>query len=589
VIFVVLLFATAGQAGAAKRLALVIGNNDYANVTRLQKAVNDAKAVGAQLSKLGFAVVTATNTTRREMNRAVADFTSRIEKGDTAMVFYAGHGVQIEGKNYLLPVDIPNAETGEAGYIEAESLSLDDVIARLKAREPQLNLLVIDACRNNPFSNPAARSLGSGRGLGGISAPQGTFVMYSADEGEAALDRLGTGDANPNSVFTRELIPLMRDPDLDLVDLARELRRRVRKLALSVGHSQLPAYYDAVLGDFYFAEKGTEATGNGGEETGEQVASLPPAETPSTEKPEVTVNEGPLEGRALVVTAGEKDSIRLWDPHTQGLIAELDGEKIDFSAVAITGDGRSIAVATGDGALYSYAIPGFKKKAALYPGFRVTAITQAPGNRLILGGEDGNMAAVDDRNFDVLWKARNHTGIVSPILITKDGEAALSASGDGTIATVRLSDGAVLSRVSTVPGKSITDIALLSPAVVIAVHEDGTIAHINLKTGKVLAAFKGHEGWISSVEVLGGGEYVVADVDGGLSFYEIGSDRPVRRLAAHSDVAAGAKNLTVAGDKHMISAGFDGSLRIWDAAGKHLEGEMRHGSAILFFDYISGS
>ncbi|MEC9344570.1 MAG: PQQ-binding-like beta-propeller repeat protein, partial [Pseudomonadota bacterium] len=448
-----------------------------------------------------------------------------------------------------------------------------------------------DACRNNPFSNPAARSLGSGRGLGGISAPQGTFVMYSADEGEAALDRLGESDTNPNSVFTRELIPLMRDPELDLVDLAREVRRRVRRSALSVGHDQLPAYYDAVLGDFHFArpdaiapESGLPGDSSATEE--EQVGSLPPqGEVPQRE---VQADPAPLAGRALVVTAGEKDSVRLWDPTTSGLIAQLEGEKIRFSAVAITGDGSNLAVATADGAVYSYAIPAFKKKAALYPGFRVTAIAQADDGTLVLGGEDGTMARVDDSTFEIHWKRRNHGAIISPILVAADGETALTASGDGTIATVRLADGTVLARAETVPGKSITDITHLSPVVVVAVHEDGTIAHVNLKTGKVLDSFRGHDGWLSSVEVLGGGRYVVASVDGSLRFFDIGSDRPVRTLDAHGDVASGAKQMTIDGRTHMISAGFDGSLKVWDGTAQRLEGEMRHGGAILFFDRISG-
>ncbi|MCB1463545.1 MAG: caspase family protein [Nitratireductor sp.] len=577
-----LLAVNAGEASAAKRLALVIGNDRYENITRLQKAVNDAQAIGTELSRLGFEVVTATNTTRREMNGVLAEFTSKIAKGDTAMVFYAGHGVQIEGKNYLLPVDIPDAQTGEAGYIEAEALALDDIVARLKARGPLLNLLVIDACRNNPFSNPAARSLGSGRGLSGISAPQGTFVMYSADEGEAALDRLGGDDANPNSVFTRELLPLMRNPELDLVDLARELRRRVRKLALSVGHNQLPAYYDAVLGDFFFAGKDE---GNAGEE----VASLPPADTRQTREPESPSALAPLEGRSLVATAGEKDSIRLWDPHALRLIGELEGEKIGFSALAIIGHGRAIAVATGDGALYSYAIPEFKKKAALYPGFRVTSIAEAGDGVLVIGGEDGTMATLDAESFDVLWKARIHTGIVSPILVSGDEKTALTASADGTIATIRLSDGNVQARVSTLPGKSITDIDFLSPTLVVAVHEDGTIAQINLKTGRLFAAFSGNRGWISSVQSLGAGEYVTANVDGMLSFYEVGSDRPTRELKAHGDVAAGAKQFSVSGREQLLSVGFDGAVKLWDNTGQHLEGEAKHGGAVLFFDYISGS
>ena len=251
--------------------------------------------------------------------------------------------------------------------------------------------------------------------------------------------------------------------------------------------------------------------------------------------------------------------------------------------------GRSVAVATDEGALFSYAIPAFKKTAALYPGFRVTTIAEGGNGNLVLGGEDGSMAAVDVKSFEVIWKARVHTGIVSPILVAGDGKTALTASADGTIATVRLSDGAVEGRVSTLPGKAITDIDFLSPTLVVAVHEDGTIAQINLKTGSLFSTFAGHGGWISSVQSLGAGDYVTANVDGTLSFFEVGSQRAVRETKAHGDVAAGAKTFSVAGASHLLSVGFDGAVKLWDAKGQRLEGEMDHGGAVLFFDYVSGS
>ncbi|GIL03071.1 MAG: hypothetical protein BroJett030_29700 [Alphaproteobacteria bacterium] len=576
----------AAPAEAARRLALVIGNDNYVHVTKLKKAVNDAAAVGETLRALGFEVTSVTNTTRRQMNEALSQFVSGVAEGDTAMLFYAGHGVAIDNKNYLLPVDIPDTETADAGFVVAEAFALDDIIARLKARGPRLNLLILDACRNNPFSGAATRSLGADKGLARITAPQGTFVIYSADDGEAALDRLGNSDDNPNSVFTRELVPLMKQPGIDLVDLAREVRRRVNRLAATVRHNQTPSYYDAMLGDFFFA--GDAAADPPAEE--EQQASLPPAreETqPREPEPRLDAGPAPLAGRALVVTASERDTVCLWDPAEARLISELEGEKISLSAVQLIGGGRALAIAATDGALFAYAIPDFKKQNALYPGFRVTDMAETASGMLILGGQDGHMAAIDAKTFEIVWTSRNHDGIVSPIVIAEDGRSAVSASADGTIVETDLATGAVLHRVATVRGKAITDIAYLSPALVIAVHEDGTIAHINVRSGAIVEAFAGHRGWISSVEVLAGGEYVTAGVDGTLAFWTVGSRNPARTVRAHSDVASGAKLMRFGGADHMISTGFDGILNVWDGQGRQLRAQLRHGRAILFFDYAS--
>lgn len=251
-LFVVLL---AAPAAAERRLALVIGNDAYSEVAPLHKAVNDAQAMADTFAALGFEVILARDASRREMNFRVQEFVNRIGAGDVAAVFYAGHGVEIAGENFLLPVDIPGAEPGQEGYVKAEAVSLNAVLDMLRARKARLNIVLLDACRNNPFARGGSRAVGGQRGLARINAPEGTFVMYSADAGEAALDRLTDADTDPNSVFTRTLIPLMQEPGRDLVDMAREVRRRVRALAQSVAHQQTPAYYDAVLGTFSFVDR----------------------------------------------------------------------------------------------------------------------------------------------------------------------------------------------------------------------------------------------------------------------------------------------------------------------------------------------
>ncbi|WP_372573893.1 caspase family protein [Ruegeria jejuensis] len=237
---------------AANRLALVIGNDDYSDVPVLEKAGADARAVGEKLRGLGFDTVEAIDQDRRGMNRRISEFTSKLQPGDTAFVFYAGHGVEIDGENYLLPTDIVAPSSGESDFVKSESIALSDLLDRVRQTGARTAIAVIDACRDNPFETVQGRSIGGTRGLGRITAPQGTFVIFSAGAGQMALDRLHDGDEAQNSVFTRALLPRLSKPGLELRALVSDLRLEVRDLASTVQHRQVPAYYDELLGKFYF-------------------------------------------------------------------------------------------------------------------------------------------------------------------------------------------------------------------------------------------------------------------------------------------------------------------------------------------------
>ncbi len=238
---------------AENRIALVIGNDRYSDVTPLQKAVSDAEAVSARLSEVGFETTLVTDAGRRQMNLALAEFTARLQPGDTAFVFYAGHGVEIAGENYLLPADITAPSGVDEAYIASEAIALSRLLDQVRATGARMTLAVIDACRDNPFAEASGRSIGGARGLGRIAAPEGTFVVFSAAAGQQALDRLNAGDGNANSVFTRSLLPRIGERGLELRELISEVRVEVRDLALTENHAQFPAYYDELLGDFYFA------------------------------------------------------------------------------------------------------------------------------------------------------------------------------------------------------------------------------------------------------------------------------------------------------------------------------------------------
>ena len=300
-------FQAISQGAYAKRVALVIGNDAYEQVAKLEKAVNDAKAVAATLQGLGFEVFRHENLKNREMNRAIfRDFLSIIQKNDEVLFYFAGHGIAVRGRNYLLATDIPKVKPGNERFITTEAFAVDEILAAFEESNSRVSILILDACRNNPFPKEGQRSLGSTRGLVDADLPKGSFVMFSAGARQAALDRLDDNDPHPNSVYTRKLLPLLKSPGLALTDMAKQLRGEVEALALTVSHDQYPAYYDQLRGKFYFISKGI----GGDQPVKEQVAVAPPPKAPN-------VNEKYRADEALLgLTRDDIDNLRV--------VAEVD-------------------------------------------------------------------------------------------------------------------------------------------------------------------------------------------------------------------------------------------------------------------------
>jgi len=252
-IFVVCFWATAVE---AKR-AFVVGVDKYDNLganAQLQRAVNDAISVAKVLSSLGYKVTLNKDVQRNEFNSHWQTFINSIRGDDEVAIYFAGHGIEIDGQNYLLPRNIPNVKYGREAQIKRESISLQDLLLDLRDRKPRVSLVILDACRDHPLVPPEFRSTGPRGGLANIDAPQGTFIMYSAGAGETALDRLpGNDPDNTNSVYTRKLLGLLKTPGLSLSEMATRVRSEVYQLARSVLHVQRPAYYDGVIGRYCVA------------------------------------------------------------------------------------------------------------------------------------------------------------------------------------------------------------------------------------------------------------------------------------------------------------------------------------------------
>jgi hypothetical protein len=238
------------SASAIRRIALVIGNDRYENLEPLQKAVNDSRVVGDSLAKIGFDVIRVENAVRRLMNQKMVEFTGKVGRGDTAFFFFSGHGVEIRGQNFLLPVDMPKVGENQEGIVTGEGIPADSIIEQLQSRGAKVTMVVLDACRENPFAKQGTRGVGATRGLAQITAPEGVFVLYSAGVGQTALDRLSNTDRDPNSVFTRKFIQALNTPGLSVQEMAKRTQFAVRELAGTVNHPQMPAYYDQILGQF---------------------------------------------------------------------------------------------------------------------------------------------------------------------------------------------------------------------------------------------------------------------------------------------------------------------------------------------------
>jgi len=221
------------------RLALVIGNSDYTYAGVLRNPVNDAMAIAQALEQLGFEVITVTDGSQKKMERSIRDFGKQLKHNKGMGLFYfAGHGMQFDGENYLLPTDIDPSTKEDVRY---DAVPLGKLLAQMRIADNGLNIVVLDACRNNPFARSFRNISG---GLTQVVAPSGTFISYATAPGSVAAD--GNGK---NGLFTAKLLKHMRTPGLKLEDVFKEVRIDVRHE--SGGH-QVPWDSSTLTGDFYF-------------------------------------------------------------------------------------------------------------------------------------------------------------------------------------------------------------------------------------------------------------------------------------------------------------------------------------------------
>ena len=231
----------------AFRKALVIGIDNYKHISRLATAREDAQAMARSLTTAGFTVSQYLDIGEKDMRAALRKFAAEVEGGDEVAFFFAGHGVQLGGLNYLIPMDV----SGESeGQLREDAIPLQRILDDMNDRKAKLTLAVIDACRDNPF-RVAGRNIGNvSRGLSPTTPATGQIVIFSAGTGQRALDTLGPQDKDRNGVFTRVFAQEIRKRGVTIDQVARTARTEVVRLARSIGHEQVPAIYDQLVGEF---------------------------------------------------------------------------------------------------------------------------------------------------------------------------------------------------------------------------------------------------------------------------------------------------------------------------------------------------
>jgi formylglycine-generating enzyme required for sulfatase activity len=235
---------TAAPSNPEQKTALVIGNGAY-DVSPLQNPVNDARSVAIVLRGIGFDVTERENLDQKSMKQEIQNFGETLQKGGVGIFYFAGHGMQVDGRNYLMPV---GAKIEHEKQVEYEAVDAGAVLAEMEHARNRMNIVILDACRDNPFGRSFRSNI---QGLASIDAPSGTLIAYATAPGSVASD----GD-DGNGVYTKALVKYMQSPGLKVEDVFKRVRTDVRQVT---DGKQTPWESSSLEGDFYFIKPPTPA------------------------------------------------------------------------------------------------------------------------------------------------------------------------------------------------------------------------------------------------------------------------------------------------------------------------------------------
>ncbi|HVN59168.1 MAG TPA: caspase domain-containing protein [Bacteroidales bacterium] len=276
---------------AERRLALVIGNAGYLHSPALANPVNDARSMKDALQSLGFDVFEYEDVNQSQMKEAIDKFGTRLKNYSVGLFFYSGHGIQSKGANYLIPVD---ANIQSEQQIEYDCVQADRVLGFMEAAGSKVNIVILDACRNNPFERSWSRAV-EGSGLAFMNAPTGSLIAYSTSPGRTASDGSGS-----NGLYTAALLENLKTPDVTILQMFQNVRRSVSDKSYK---QQIPWESTSLTNDFFFVNKAAIMSKTEFKITWQHT---------DTMRYRLQINEEDVSSR--VVSDWADDDLLVWDP-----------------------------------------------------------------------------------------------------------------------------------------------------------------------------------------------------------------------------------------------------------------------------------
>ncbi|MCA8903120.1 MAG: caspase family protein [Hyphomonas sp.] len=515
------------SAGAQTKRALIVGVGDYDELPDLQKTTGDANGYADVFrDNLGFEVTLVTDVKTVEFLEALDGFLKSISPGDEVAFIFSGHGWSDGADNFLALKDAPLEGSEFALKHQTVSL-LNEVLAEIRARRPGVLFAIIDACRDNPFST-GTRSVT--RGMVRQDVVPGTMIVYAAGALQKALDRLGPDDASPYSVFTRTLLPKLRNPSTPLQYAVNSARDEVGDLARTIEHEQRPAVYSDVDENFCFAERCDVRTVLDQETqdwlyissdgyTGVDVCTK---YSNHLEK----YPEGKFAARASSALANPPCAALRMRLKQVRWYADLNGHEDDVFGVDYSPSGRFAASASNDRTV------------------RIWVVGMSPS-------EFGELSVLE-----------GHEALVNTVRFSPDEERAVSASDDGTARIWR-----------TVGGEAVhvlrghedgVNYAEYSPdgSQIVTAGADKTIRLWDAATGEQLRVIRGHDGAVRSARFSPDGSYILSAGNDGL--VQVWNPRTGEKVRTVENNGFPATYATYSQDGTAIAvASWDKTARIW--------------------------
>jgi WD40 repeat protein len=572
--FIVL--CTPASALAQKRVALVIGNGTYTKVARLDNPKNDAAAMEAMFKAAAFTSVVRLNDLGvMAMRRALRDFSDTAQDADMAVVFYAGHGIEVAGVNYLIPID---AVLERDIDVQDEAISLDRINQVLEPVR-RLRLIILDACRDNPFARSmrrtiATRSVRSGYGeIDERSLPANTLVAYAQRVGFTAEDGVGSS----NSPYTTALIKHLPTPGLDIELALRRVRDEVLR---ATKNKQEPFKYGSLGGaEIALIAKATEAE-------------LPKKIEPTAPSP---LGQAAAEWNTLRTKTDIAELEAFAKRHEGTYFADLARARIDELKK------QQVAVAKPETEQKAKRPKAVEQKTALVemptpssgarPGQSTTPIAlvfqghsdtvlcvafSPDGKTVASGSTDTTVRLIDPLNANAKGAPiSGHMGPVSAVRFSPDGEMLATAGSGGDERTVRLWNVGDRGAIGRLTGHldSVTDVVFSPDGTMLATASaDATVRLWSLSSRKQVAALSGHGGPVRAVTFSPDGKLLAsAGADGTARLWDVERRASIANLKGKDEVNAVAFSPD---GKLLASGGRENTVRLWDVDNRRAKGAI---------------